>query len=381
MPHVPLALLAALLLAAGVAACGEEETAAPPPPAATQTPDEPASGDEEPELLRADGEAEVATVAEGFDVPWELAFLPDGRILVTERGGALRVVSAEGELAPEPLGEVPGVSAMGEGGLLGMAVDPAFDDNGFLYVYRTTDDGNEVVRLVLDGDELSGEATIVDGIPAAQIHNGGRLRFGPDDRLHITTGDAADPQSAQADGLAGKVLALGLESARGDGGDPETLTTGHRNVQGLAWQPESDRLFATEHGQSFNDEVNLLEEGQNYGWPDAEGPDHGEFTAPVAVFPDMPMAPSGATFVTLPGSAWTGDLLFGALAGEQVRRLSLDGASVTRNEALFEGELGRVRTVVEGPDGALYALTSNTDGRGSPRDGDDRLVRIIPPAA
>ena len=159
----------------------------------------------------------------------------------------------------------------------------------------------------------------------------------------------------------------------------QTLSTGHRNVQGLAWQPGSDRLFATEHGPTGNDELNRIVRDGNYGWPQAQGREHGGFRAPLAVYAES-IAPSGATFVTLPGSAWTGDLLFGALVGEQIRHVELDGASVRAQEALFAGRYGRIRTVVEGPDGALYALTNNTDGRGSPREGDDRVLRIVPPA-
>jgi glucose/arabinose dehydrogenase len=136
---------------------------------------------------------------------------------------------------------------------------------------------------------------------------------------------------------------------------------------------------AAEHGPDGDDEVNVLRRGRNYGWPLVRGSEHGRFTGPAAVYPET-IAPSGASFVSLPGSEWTGDFLIGALVGEQVRRLSFDGARVSRNEALFEDDFGRVRTVVEGPDGALYALTSNRDGRGAPREGDDRVVRITPPA-
>jgi glucose/arabinose dehydrogenase len=157
-------------------------------------------------------------------------------------------------------------------------------------------------------------------------------------------------------------------------------TLGHRNPQGFDWQPGSGRLVATEHGPDGDDEVNVIRRGANYGWPLVRGEDHGEFEAPAAVYADS-IAPSGGTFVSLPGSAWTGDFLFGALVGEQIRRVGFDdGGSVTRNEGLFIGEFGRVRTVVEGPDGALYALTNNRDGRGAPREGDDRVLRIVPPA-
>jgi glucose/arabinose dehydrogenase len=261
-----------------------------------------------------------------------------------------------------------------------MAIDPEFGDNSFVYLYRTTGDGNEVARFRFEDGGLEEEATIARNIPAAGIHDGGRLRFGPDDRLYFSAGDAAQPDTAQdADSLAGKILRLDEDAYRGDGARPEVFTMGHRNPQGFDWQPESDRMYQNEHGDSGNDEVNLLRRGANYGWPEVEGGDHGDFAAPLAYYPDS-IAPSGSTFVSLPGSEWTGDYLIGCLVGQQIRRLRFDGSEVTVNEAMFEGEFGRVRTVVEGPDGALYALTNNTDGRGSPRDGDDRVLRIVPPA-
>nr|MBA3327165.1 PQQ-dependent sugar dehydrogenase [Solirubrobacterales bacterium] len=340
--------------------------------------DDRGDGDEEPRLARADGGPEVETVATGLEVPWEIAFLPGGRALIAERGGSVRVLGADGALREQPAGRIA-VQATGEAGLLGMAVDPQFEDNGFVYAYRTAAAGNEVLRLRLADGRLEEDVTLVDGIESAPIHDGGRLRIGPDEQLYVTTGDAGQPELAQRDGLNGKILRLAPAAYRGDGGEPEVVSTGHRNVQGLAWQPDSDRLFATEHGATGNDELNLIRRGANYGWPEVQGRDHGRFRAPVAVYAES-IAPSGATFVTLPGSAWTGDVLFGALVGEQIRHVELDGASVRSQEALFAGRYGRIRTVVEGPDGALYALTNNTDGRGSPRDGDDRVLRIVPPA-
>jgi glucose/arabinose dehydrogenase len=363
------------LAALALAGCnGDDEDDAsnePPPPATTEArTDEPA---------RAEGAPRLETVATDLEVPWEIAFLPDGRALVTERPGRVRVLSADGELLPGPAAEIA-VAAIGEGGLLGLAIDPAFEDNSFVYLYRTTDGGNEVLRMRLDGDRLVDETVIAQGIAAGAIHDGGRLRVGPDDHLYITTGDAGQDSLAQ-DGasLNGKILRMPPDQYRGNGGRPEIFSSGHRNPQGLDWQPRSNRLIADEHGPDGDDEVNLIRRGQNYGWPEVRGTEHGSFAAPLVVYPDS-IAPSGASFVRMPGSAWTGDYLIGALVGEQIRRLSFDGARVTRNEALFEGELGRVRTVVEGPDGALYALTNNRDGRGTPREGDDRIVRIVPPA-
>jgi glucose/arabinose dehydrogenase len=346
-----IAPLVAALLVAAVSACG-------------------GNGDdatERPDVPRAE------TVATGLDVPWEIAFLPDGRALITERPG--RVLSFDGETSA--LAEIP-VAATGEGGLLGLAIDPAFDGNGFVYLYRTTERGNEVARYRLTDAGLQEEATLVTGIAAAPIHDGGRLRFGPDRRLYISTGDAAQPDLAQdPNSLNGKLLRLAPEQYRGAGGRPEVVSLGHRNVQGFDWEPGSGRLYASEHGPSGNDEINLIRQGANYGWPRVEGSDHGEFTAPLVVYEDA-IAPSGATFVRAGDSAWRGDFLVAALGGEQLRRLRFDDERVTRDEALYEGDFGRLRSVVEGPDGALYVLTNNTDGRGSPRDGDDRILRLEP---
>jgi glucose/arabinose dehydrogenase len=175
------------------------------------------------------------------------------------------------------------------------------------------------------------------------------------------------------------MLVMDAQAARGEGGRPGVFSLGHRNPQGFDWHPESGALVASEHGPDGDDEVNLLRRGANYGWPEVQGEDHVDFEAPVAVYDDA-IAPSGATFVSRPGSAWSGDFLVAALVGEQIRRLRLDAEGrVTRDEAMFGGDFGRLRTVVEGPDGALYALTSNRDGRGAPREGDDHVLRIVPP--
>jgi glucose/arabinose dehydrogenase len=170
----------------------------------------------------------------------------------------------------------------------------------------------------------------------------------------------------------------GAEQYRGTGGRPEIFSLGHRNPQGFDWRPGGGAFVATEHGDQGNDELNILRRGANYGWPRVQGEDHVDFEAPVAVYTPA-IAPSGATFVSRPGSAWSGDYLIGALVGEQIRRVRLDAdGGVEQDEALFEGRFGRIRTVVEGPDGAIYALTSNST-RGRLRPGDDRILRIVPP--
>ena len=323
--------------------------------------------------------ARVETIATGLNVPWELAFLPDGSALVTERGGTVRRLTSDGRLAPDPVARIA-VAATGEGGLLGLAVDPSFEDNGFVYVYRTTAGGNEVVRLRFDGERLGDLRVLVGGIPAAPVHNGGRLRFGPDRFLYITTGDATDPNAPQdPNSLGGKVLRLTTAQYRGAGGRPEVLSLRHRNSQGLDGEPRPRRLLSDEHGPDGDDELNLLRRGGNYGWPEVRAGVAGAgMTAPVVFWRDS-IAPSGATFVREGGSEWTADYLIGSLVGEQVRRVRLRGDRAVIDEPLFEDEFGRIRTVVEGPDGALYLLTSSRDGRGEPGDSDDRIIRVTPP--
>jgi glucose/arabinose dehydrogenase len=376
LPPPALALVAATAVAV-LAGCGGEEEETPP----ARTDKAPAVRTDRngPRLERARGEARVETVATGLEAPWEIAFLPDGRALVTERAGRVRLLTKRLRLRPRPAAEIE-VAQIGEGGLLGLAVDPEFDRNRFVYLYRTTDEGNEVVRYRLQGERLRDEKVIADSIEAGAIHDGGRIRFGPDGRLYFATGDAGQDGLAQDPrSLNGKFLRMEPEDFRGGGGRPEVVSIGHRNPQGFDWQPRTERLVASEHGPDGDDEVNAIREGANYGWPQARGEEHGRFAAPLQVYPQS-LAPSGATFVELPGSAWTGDYLIAFLVGEQVRRLRFEGGRVVGDEPLFEGAFGRVRTLVEGPDGALYALTSNRDGRGAPRDGDDRVIRIVPPA-
>jgi aldose sugar dehydrogenase len=306
----------------------------------------------------------VEAVAEGLEVPWEIAWLPDGRALVTERPGRIRML--DGTLVAEVE-----VSALGEGGLMGLALDPEFEQQPFVYLYYTTSEGLVLDRWRFEDDRLTREASLIDGvIEAGPIHDSGRIGFGPDDALYVATGDAGNPDLAQdPQSLNGKYLRV--TSYRGGPVRPEIVSLGHRNPQGFDWEPQTGRLISSEHGSSGFDEINEIREGENYGWPVVTGPDHGDFTAPLHTYEES-VAPSGAAFAN-------GDYYVATLRGEALRRLRLDGARVVSDDALLDGEYGRLRTVREGPDGALYVLTSNRDGRGSPDDTDDRVLRVTGP--
>ena len=332
---------------------------------------------------------QVEVVAANLEVPWALAFAPDGRLFFTERSGRVRVI-ADGQLLPTPVAVLPAATTA-ESGLMGLVLDPGFQQNGHIYVMYTLRDPqgqlvNRVSRLTVEGNQAGGEAVLLDGIPGATIHDGGRLKFGSDGKLYITTGDAATPSLAQnPSSLAGKILRLNPDGTVPDDnpvpGSP-VFSLGHRNPQGLAFQPGTGRLFSTEHGPAGNDEVNIIEAGNNYGWPTVQGiAADPRFVDPVAEFTPA-VAPAGATFYNADRlSRWTGSLFFATLRGQHLHRMVLggpDSRQVAEQERLFEGQFGRLRDVVQGPDGFLYFTTSNRDGRGSPAADDDRILRITP---
>jgi len=345
---------------------------------------------------RANEGIQVEIVAQNLEAPWAIAPSPDGRIFLTERPGRIRVVQ-DGVLLQEPWARIE-VAAVGEAGLLGLALDPDFSQNRYVYIYYTYrgDQGrlwNRVARLLEHEGRGTDLTVILDRIPGAPIHDGGRIKFGPDGKLYITTGDAASPSLAQdLSSLAGKILRINSDgSIPPDNPFPGSpiYSYGHRNPQGLAWHPVTSKLFSTEHGPSgappncCHDEVNIIEPGKNYGWPMVFGMARDpRFVDPILESGLDTWAPSGASFYSgdkLPQS-WKDNLFFAALRNQHLHRVILqppEFIKVQLQEKLFAGAFGRLRDVVQGPDGFLYLATSNRDGRGTPAPDDDRILRII----
>jgi glucose/arabinose dehydrogenase len=374
------------------ASCGANED---DPPGSAQTPEDqtpqptleerPAtegSGPGGPEKEPANTgsvEVETSVIATNLEVPWGIAFLPNGDALFTERdSGRLLRMDASGNI--EEVQTLP-TRGYGEGGSLGLAVSPDYERDGYVYAYYTTDQDNRVVRFRL-GEEPE---PILTGIPFNTYHDGGRIAFGPDGMLYVATGDAGNPSNSQdRNSLGGKILRL-----TPDGEVPEDnpfpnnplYSYGHRNVEGLTWDAEG-RLYASEFGLNRYDEVNLIRPGGNYGWPEVEG-EGGEalgFVDPTTTWSTSEASPSGAE-ILIDGAIpqWEGDLFVAALRGERLWRLELDqDGNVTRRHQLLRDEVGRIRNVVQAPDGSLWITTSNLDGRGSPAPQDDRILRLAP---
>lgn len=370
--RVTLALAAAGLTAALLSACGDD-------PANEADPDRPTgSATADPDEL------DVAEVVTGLDSPWGLAPLADGGLLIGSRDDATISLLEPGSDEPRVVGEVDGVRASGESGLLGLTLAR---DQSTLYAYRTGETENGIVAMSWDGERLGPPEEIVGGIPGgASFHQGGALVLGPDGNLWVGTGDNGVPEDAHdPDSLSGKVLRFTTE------GDPTPDNTsgtavyslGHRNVEGLVFD-DADRLWASEFGQDRYDELNVIGEGLDYGWPEVEGTGGGdEFTDPAAVWSTDDASPSGI-------ASWDGSLWLAALRGARLwevrpddARASTPGDGTTRLPGVEDpvahlvGRYGRIRNAVAAVDGsAMWVVTSNTDGRGDPDDGDDRLLSI-----
>jgi glucose/arabinose dehydrogenase len=326
------------------------------------------------------GPVQVATsvVATGLEAPWGLVFTPNGEALVTERDSS-RLLSVDSSGNVEEIQRLP-ENGTGEGGLLGLALSPNYESDGYVYVYYTTDEDNRVARM-REGEDPE---PVLTGIPVLTYHNGGRIAFGPDGYLYVGTGDAGDTSTSQnLNSLGGKILRVtptgDVPSDNPFSGSP-IYSYGHRNVQGLAWDG-SGRLYASEFGQNRYDEANIIEPGGNYGWPEVEGEGgNPNYIDPISTWATDEASPSGVEI--LKGGAipqWEGDFFMAALRGQRLYRLDLDDSgAVVGQEELLQGEAGRLRHVAQAPDGSLWILTSNRDGRGNPIPDDDRILRLGP---
>jgi glucose/arabinose dehydrogenase len=338
---------------------------------------------------------QVESVASGLYVPWSILFTTPHRILFTERNGKIRVIQ-DGILLDQPLLIFDEVSSRGEEGLMGLEKDPDYDKNHFLYTSVAYPSGKnlavKVMRLIDTGDSIQRDKVLLDGIPAAQNHAGCRLKFGPDGKLYITTGDATQKEIAQdLHSLGGKILRMNSDGSIPDDNpfpNSYVYSFGHRNPQGIAWHPVTHQLFETEHGPSVfdgpagGDEINLIEPKQNYGWPVVSHEKHRDgMIDPLLVFTPA-VAPASAFFYT--GDVFPqfkNNFFFGGLKGEGIFRVILDSSNpkqIVEYEKLSNIAVGRVRDLEQGPDGLIYFSTSNQDGRGTVHDGDDHIYRLVP---
>jgi glucose/arabinose dehydrogenase len=313
----------------------------------------------------APAQAATTVVASQLAVPWGLGYLPDGSAVFTERNTAKIRSLRDGVVSD--VQTVPGVSASGEGGLLGLAVSPQFAQNRTVFIYYTTSSDNRIARVVLGQTPQP----IVTGIPKASIHNGGRIAFGPDGLLYAGTGDAGNSANSQnRASLAGKILRMTPEGQPAPNNPFNSLvySLGHRNVQGLTWSADG-RMFSAELGQNTWDELNLIQAGRNYGWPTCEGRcGNANFADPLAVWSTSQASPSGIAF-------YKNNLYMAGLRGQRLWLIPVTATGVGTPRALYQGQFGRLRTPMAGPDGNLYFTTSNRDGRGSPVAADDRIIR------
>nr|WP_306318824.1 MULTISPECIES: PQQ-dependent sugar dehydrogenase [unclassified Streptomyces] len=379
-PALALAACAALLLTAG---CSSGDDSPEPNKDETSAPSASGSkGSSSPkgDVPAAKGSVRVErTVTKGLKSPWGLAPLPGGDLLVSSRdeGTVTRVDTKTGKKTV--LGEVPGVAPGGEGGLLGLALSPDYASDHMVYAYFTTESDNRVARMGYDekkpsGEQLGAPDTVFRGIPKGTNHNGGRIAFGPDGLLYVGTGETYKTELAQdKSSPGGKILRLTPDGDPAPGNpfdDSPVYSYGHRNVQGLAWDKDK-RLWASEFGQDTWDELNHIVAGDNYGWPDVEGRgDDDKYHNPIAQWRTSEASPSGIAYAK--GSIW-----MAGLRGERLWRIPLDGAKAAHDpQAFLEGKYGRLRTVVPAGGDKLWLMTSETDTRGTPEKGDDRILEL-----
>lgn len=323
----------------------------------------------------------IEIIAKNLSTPWAIDIAKDNRIFFTERDGKIRVIDEKGNLLDEPVAYIR-VAQDGGSGLLGIVLHPNFTENHLMYIYHSYVKDNKLYNKVLllkeKDNKIIESDIIIDSIPGSPYNNGGRIKFGPDYKLYITTGDASDPLLAQnLSSLAGKILRVNP-----DGSIPSDnpfnyssiYSYGHRNVQGIAWHPITKQMYSSEHGSSGFDEINLIISGKNYGWPEEEC--KGTNTSQKAIICFNPaIAPSGITFASSDKLGYQNDLIVTTLKGSHLRQIDLESGE--QNNILVG--YGRLRDIVESSDGTLYVLTSNTDGRGIIQDNDDKILKILKP--
>jgi glucose/arabinose dehydrogenase len=372
-------IVAVVLLVAGACSDGDSsstENPGPPPSIESESPSASGSPESSPSDDRPGTPTPrvTDTIATGLTSPWDIAFLPSGDALVSERDtGRIKRVTPEGDV--ETVGELTDVAPTSEGGLLGLTVHPDFETEPYVYAYLSTDADNRLVRMRWDGSRLGAAEPLLTSNPVGEIHDGGRLAFGPDGMLYVTTGETGDEALSQdLDSNGGKILRLEPDGdIPGDNpfGDSPVWSYGHRNVEGLAFD-DAGRLWASEFGEDTWDELNLIRPGDNYGWPLREGSqgEQCDCVDPVAAWRPAAASPSGLAYAD--GALW-----MAALRGVRLWRIPLDGTRpASEPRGFFVGEYGRLRAIVVAPDGALWLGSSNTDGRGIPAENDDRILRI-----
>ena len=387
MTRLVTVLTLATLPAVALAGCGgrdrpsagstpDSSATASPSPTESGSATTPSSPSASSSPTRASKPKVIGTVAKGLEVPWGIAFLPDGTALVTERDSGRVYRIGQGEVTR--VGTVEEARANGEGGLLGVAVSPSYAEDRQVFFYASAADDNRVLRTTYDGKRLGAMKPILTGIPLGGNHDGGRLAFGPDKMLYVSTGESGNPPLAQDKGsLGGKILRITTDGEPAPGNpDPSSpiWTWGHRNVQGLAFV--GDQLWASEFGQDTWDELNRIDAGKNYGWPEVEGKQtsgggRSAYQDPQIEWRTDDASPSGLAYAD-------GRLWLGALHGARLWRVDVHGRKASHPTPFFVGTYGRLRTVVTAPDGNLWVTTSNRDGRGDPAAEDDRILLVRP---
>lgn len=333
-----------------------------------------------PPNFQETGNETIQILATNLEKPWALTFADD-KIFITERTGKIRVFKSD-QILEEPLATLRTANIF-DGGLLGIAVHPNFTNNHFLYVYYTYEENgtlwNKILKITESGNKLKDAITILDKIPGSKFSNGGVIKFGPDNKLYVATGAGSDSSHAAQDlnSLSGKILRLNDDgSIPSDNPFPNSLvySYGHSNPRGMAWD-KSGSLYVTEMGPSKNDEINLIIKGKNYGWPEQQCSGSGDFVNAIECY-DPEIEPGGIVFYSGNKLEFKNDMIMASMKPEKLDRLKITDGKVEYQKSILSG-LGRIRDVNEGPDGYLYIITSNTDGKAFPDSSDDKLVRIL----